>query len=74
MRSVGYSATPMVRDAAAMFGIVFAGALGAAVGVAAYLLLRSENKGRARSFRLAGRFYLPSPRSRRWRLWRILRR
>jgi hypothetical protein len=62
------------RDAAAMFGIVFAGALGAAVGVAAYLLLRSENKGRARSFRLAGRFYLPSPRSRRWRLWRILRR
>jgi len=58
----------------AIFGIVFSGALGAAVAVAAYSLLWSGNKPRPRNVRLAGRFYLPSPRSRSWRLKRLLRR
>ena len=56
----------------AIFGIVFAGALGAAAGVAAYALRWSGNKQRPRNVRPAGRSGLPSPRSRR--LKRILRR
>jgi Flp pilus assembly protein TadG len=59
------------QSAYAIFGIVIAGALGAAVGVTAYFLLRSGDNQKPKNVRLAGPFCLLSRRSKR--LKRILR-
>jgi hypothetical protein len=59
-----FFSSPEGQRVDAIFGIVFTGALGAASGLAAYVLLRSGDKQKPRNARLVGRFHLPSSRSR----------